>query len=51
MQNSEEPQLVSDNLVLRWKWRGAEKPEGVSWDAMKLNSLEVKILLLEIRCR
>lgn len=44
MQNSEEPQLVSDNLVFALE-SGVEQKVNLrafSWDAMKLNSLEVK---------
>lgn len=44
MQNSEEPQLVSDNLVFVLE-SGVEQKVNLrafSWDAMKLNSLEVK---------
>ena len=44
MQNCEEPQLVSDNLVFALE-SGVEQKVNLrafSWDAMKLNSLEVK---------
>ena len=44
MQNSEKPQLVSDNLVFALE-SGVEQKVNLrafSWDAMKLNSLEVK---------